>query len=253
MLNYKSFNKLFENNNINTFEKSFYTVYITGDDWIDNIYDGYDKNKAYSEFKSIDTSDNRNKYQTASVILEERIQIFEFIGKLDNDETIEDIYPFDDFYNDEEIYSKIEEKHPNIIEEKEIPGTESTSDNNLQEIQTWLKNSYNRDCGFYNSIILGFDKDNNNIYMQIRVKEHSENPRNRRVFSLDEHNLSIVIANKDATKDRFHSGYELYFDGSDDLDDIKNEIFEYIQNTIDLDENIVKLSDECIEEGHTLN
>jgi len=87
--------------------------------------------------------------------------------------------------------------------------------------------------------------------MQIRVKDHSENPANKQRSTAD-HFLSIVIANKNETRQRFHSSTELYFDGDDTIDYVKDEVFNYIQDIIEYDSKIVSLPEYMIEAGHTV-
>jgi hypothetical protein len=132
-------------------------------------------------------------------------------------------------------------------------GTRETSSENLDyEVRNWLNSEYGRDkYSSYDNIILGEDKNEKDITLQIRVKDHSENPRNKGVYSLADYYLSIVIANKNETAERFNSSTELYFTGDNNLEDVKEEVSNYIQNIIN-DSNIVKLDTKIKNAGYEL-
>ncbi len=239
------------------FSLTFYQVNIHWSLDTDGKYYGIDKDNAKKEFDSISDIDNE-KEEKATVIFEEFDKTFKFIGELLEDETIENDYPLKYYYKDKDIYELIDESDISEIESKELKGREETAEDLMYQVEKYLKKDYNINLYVgYDQIILGYtkedvdDKDCQEISIQFRVKDHLENPQNKHRSTAD-YFLSIVIANKNKTKDRFHSSTELYFDGDDDLDEIESRVFHYIQDIIYWDDNIVKLSDVLIESGHEL-
>lgn len=67
--------------------------------------------------------------------------------------------------------------------------------------------------------------------IELRISDHSYNPRNN--SSVGDGFISVVIANKDETKDRFRGMYNLYFDGDNSYEDIVDEVKERIQEILD--------------------
>lgn len=65
---------------------------------------------------------------------------------------------------------------------------------------------------------------------QVRVSDHNQNPRNNK----KEYNISIVIADKNATKGRFRSSgvrnQEIYFNSNSSIEDIEKEYNEAVKN-----------------------
>ena len=233
----------------NIFNLVFYSVVQHYNNYSEILYSGIDYDDAIYKMNH---AENDSKWERSNVILEKQIKKYKFIYKLDDEyETIED-YPIESYYKDKDIYELIDESEYEEIETREIENYEETARDLESEILEYLHNTYNRDLyKSYSDVILGEDGNGNDVFLQIRVKDHSENPLNK-VKSLAEYFLSIVITNKNATAKRFNSGTELYFSGDDTLDEIKEEVFDYIQNIID-DSNIIKLSDIMKKAGHSIN
>lgn len=230
------------------YEINSYRVFIGYEDYNDEIYAGDDREKAENELFALENSDNEYGNISVMAFLEKKTDKYKFIGELDEDEyeVIED-YPVEDYFEDRDYYDLIEEEEWKVIDEKELSGSEGTSSNLSEEVQDFLKETYGRKIGSYSHINLGANEENEDLSMTIRVKDHSENPSNRIGESAY---LSVVIANKDATAQRWNSGKELYFTGEDSLDDIKEGVFGYIQDVTET-EGIVELSEELENAGHT--
>jgi hypothetical protein len=86
--------------------------------------------------------------------------------------------------------------------------------------------------GKYSSLSI-WDKDENDLGdIELRISDHSYNPRNNAGKSWDGF-ISVVIANEDETKERFSGSYNLYFDGDNSYEDIVEQVKERIQEIID--------------------
>jgi hypothetical protein len=236
---------------------TFYQVNIHWSRDTNGKYYGIDIDDAKKEFDLISDIDNEQE-EKATVALEKCDKTFKFIGELLEDETIENDYPLEYYYIDKDVYELVDEDDWIEIESKELKGSEETAEDLMYEVEKYLKKDYGVELyAGYDKITLGYtkedidDDDCKEITIQFRVKEHSENPQNKHKSTAD-YFLSIVISNKNKTKDRFHSSTELYFDGDDNLDDIKSRVFQYIQEIIYWDDDIVKLSDNFIEAEHEL-
>ncbi|MDD4970800.1 MAG: hypothetical protein PHT07_15340 [Paludibacter sp.] len=242
-----------EENSKNTIKKYFWTVNIHYTDSTDERYYGYNEDSARKTFDDIDDDDNNSKYQSADVLLERREDTLLFTGELGDGETLDD-YPVEDDYYLKKYYDRIETGNdPEIIDQKEIVSYEETSRSLTDIIMDWLYYDYDRDkFASYSNIILGEDKEGDEKLMQIRVKDHSENPTNKGTFSSADYYLSIVIANRNQTATKFHSSTELYFEGDDETEDVKQQIFDYIQDIID-SSDIIKLNEKILKAGHTLS
>jgi len=244
----------------NIFELPFYVVRVDYAIDTDYKYEGTDYEKALKEYNSINVRDNESKHEEPTVTLEKKINEYKFIGELDLEleETIEETYPVELYYKDKDVYQSHEEGEPIEYLSKKLRASEASANDLDYEVRQYLNKVYNREHNAsYDQIVIGYDKEDPNdndareITMQIRVKDHSENPANKQRSTAD-HFLSIVIANKNETRQRFHSSTELYFDGDDTIDYVKDEVFNYIQDIIEYDSKIVSLPEYMIEAGHEL-
>lgn len=231
---------------------TFYNVILSSDTNTEELYSGYDKKEAESIAKNVDSSDNSSKYSNSAVIIQKREDEYVFAGNAKDNETEED-YPLEDESSREDKWVKTsKEDEFEIIDDFTVEGSEKNAEDLRNDVFDYFNKEYGRDkYSSYDSINLGEDKDGNTIDLQIRIKNHSENPRNKGVYTSADNYLSIVVANKDETAERFHSSTELYFTGDDNLDDIKEQVFNYIQDIIDNSE-IVKLDKKLISASHKL-
>ncbi|MFA6569919.1 MAG: hypothetical protein WCT77_01645 [Bacteroidota bacterium] len=225
----------------------FYRAFKSGDTYTEELYFGIDKDSAISEANDVQSE---SKYINEVSIVEMRTDTYKFVGDTEYYELKD--YPLSENYKDSDLWELIKEGEWEEIETFDLVATEKTAIDLMFEVFYLLKSKYGRnDYSSYDSIILGYDKDENDITLQIRVKDHSENPANK--SGGNDYYLSIVVANKNETRARFHSSTELYYDGDSEIDDIDLDIYNYIQEIIDYDENIVILSEKLIEVGHKLN
>lgn len=229
----------------------FYSVSLETSENSESLYQGYSKEEAEQAAKEVDSSKNSSKYSEATVLLQQKDDEFVFAGDIENDENEED-YPIEDDSSREEKYIKTSKDNGfKEVDTFSIKGSEQTAQDLDLEVRDWLNKEYGRESyKSYDSIVLGTNKDGNDVTLQIRVKDHSENPANKSKSGAD-HFLSIVLANKNATAQRFHSSTELYFTGDDKLNDIKEQVNEYIQNIID-GSDIVELDNKMKKAGHKL-
>lgn len=113
----------------------------------------------------------------------------------------------------------------NIIESESVADINKATDEMINEIREFIKEEYNiggRYIEKYMTISVD-DEDGEFITdLNIRTADHSQNTRNNDSNSF---NLSFVIANLNATQNRFIPlGTEYYFDDNNDIEDIKEEI-----------------------------
>jgi hypothetical protein len=102
----------------------------------------------------------------------------------------------------------------------------------LNNLENWAKNKFGNYK--YNIIpVYAEDDDNEPIgNIQLRISDHSQNENNL-PFGVNR-TLSVVIANKDATRGRFQQNRpQIYFDANDSFDNVVEEIENYIEEAKD--------------------
>ncbi|NPV12849.1 MAG: hypothetical protein HPY57_13840 [Ignavibacteria bacterium] len=205
----------------NFYYLTFYIVNLHTDSYIERIYEGINKEDAYYYAKK---AKPLTKYYNTIV------EICSYTNKYIYVNNYEDVdnYPINNYYDDPKYYKLIEDNEDNkSCEYYTIDGSEKSAEKLMNDVLEWLYKEYGRRKSKYASIYLDEDK---TIKLQIRVADHSENPLNKGRYTLSDYYLSIVIANKNETKNRYHSKTELYYTGDDTLDDIKNDVINYIEN-----------------------
>jgi hypothetical protein len=95
-----------------------------------------------------------------------------------------------------------------------------------------------KDTGKYGSLYLN-DKDGNQFgVIEVRIADHSYNPRNR---GNEEGFISVVIANEDETQNKFHGIHDLHFNARDNYIDVVQSVKDKLQEIMegmDIDEMI---------------
>jgi hypothetical protein len=219
------------NKDENFFKKTHYRVSVSSADEIESLYVGDD----YKEAKvAYDNAEPITKTYDSGVIIDKRTDTYKHIGG--ENFPIED-YPFEDYWDDEDVYELVDEGEFEEIDNKSILGSEESAIDMEQEIQEHLKDKYGRNYGFYQNIVLGEGEDGDEKTMMIRVKNHSENPANRSK-SYDDFYLSIAVANNNPTAKRWYSEDEIYISGDDDLVEAIIEIDSFIKDVCE--ENNIK-------------
>jgi hypothetical protein len=166
-----------------------------------------------------------------SVSLEKKIDKYKFIYELDEDESIED-YPIEEYYDDSYYYELTEEGEFDNIENRVVESYNYTSNDLLNDVENWAKNKFGNYK--YNRIDVYSEDDTNEENdsigsIQLRIADHSQNESNL-PYGIDR-SLSVVIANKDATRGRFQQNRpQIYFDGNDSFDYVISEIENYIED-----------------------
>lgn len=144
-----------------------------------------------------------------------------------------------------------------IIDSKSFNAPNEESDNLYDEVLNYIKNGTNlittyeiegeeviidwSDCGYkkYSRINI-YDNEEEPIgYIQLRISNHSYNPRNNDESARSGDFISLVVTNKDETKDVFHGKYNLNFDGYDSIEDVitaLNDRVEEILNNWNIEE-----------------
>ena len=196
-----------------------------------------------SEIKLVTTSyeDAKSEYEGATigdfgdsefnVSLEKKIDKYKFVYELDEDESIDD-YPIEEYYDDSYYYELIEEGEFDNIENRVVTAFNSSSEDLLDEVQEWAKDKFGNYK--YNTIDVYSEDDTNEENdsigsIQLRIADHSQNESNL-PYGIDR-SLSVVIANKDATRGRFQQNRpQIYFDGNDSFDYVISEIENYIED-----------------------
>jgi hypothetical protein len=213
-----------------------YRVMAHSENHIKKLYFGTNYEEAKREF-DIANYDDVHENLGGIILLEELDNKYLFVQELDDEigDSIDD-YPIEDYYDDANVYDLIEETYWESIDERDINPINEVSDKILDDVQDYFKNQYGKYK--YNTIDVdnGLDilDDNYEYYgcIQLRISDHSENIANIDRFGLCKYYISVVIANRNATKGRFlQSMYErksneveLEFDSKDSFDEIISEI-----------------------------
>lgn len=224
----------------NIFELTNYIVTANTDTDTKEIYYGTDYERALLEFNSTNNSDIGEFGGTA--LLEKKINVYKFIGDLEDGYYEISDFPIEDYYNDKDYYEIISEGEIEVIESKDIKPINEKSDEILQEVEQYYKNKYGRYK--YNQITVDNGKDEyDDDYVeygciQLRIADHSENVRNIDKFGGCDYYISVVIAQQDKTKSKFLTSVferrsneiEINFNEDDNFDDIISAIEEKIEN-----------------------
>lgn len=189
------------------------------------IYTGYDYEYARNEFETFTLSHSEMVKCGSSFVLFEKVkENYKFIG--DEDESPEE-NPIDE-YNIDEYYELEEEEEWEEIDSRDLIKKNETSDDLLNEVETHFKEIYGNYK--YNTINVYDDEDEFVGTIQLRISDHSENPRNLKKFSSHNAYISVVIADIDDTDNRFkykprpRNSEQLYFSSSDTKEHIVDEI-----------------------------
>lgn len=220
-----------------------YQVTLNFEDDIETIYVGNDKKKAYDKYENFNPkTDIETKYQDRNdifLILQKSTQTYKFVYDLDEDESVED-YPLEDYFDEDYYWKLIDEGDWEDIETKDILAVNKKSDNLLKEVEEYYKKKYGKYK--YNTINIEDSEETYRGCIQLRVANHSENVGNIDRFGNCNYYISVVIADYDATKEKFEKGrrsneIELYFDTDSKLDEVINEvdsqIAEFRENILD--------------------
>lgn len=81
--------------------------------------------------------------------------------------------------------------------------------------------------------------------IELRIADHSYNPQNNSMNAREGNFISVVIANKNATKNKFSNAYSLYFDEDNDVNDVAEEVNERIDeilNSWNIEEKLIENS-----------
>ena len=211
----------------NTFTEIIYRAILSTENSTDIYAQGDDLGEIKSEYDSIMASDFDNPNSNYnSKILQSIINVYEFIG----DDTLNAEDYIDDIEN-EDYWEFIEEYYEYLLSDN-VEAINEVTDDYIYEIQTYINNEYvnYRYASSYMDIDVYADEEKENYLdkITIRVKDHSQNPANKK----GSYNISFVIADANDTKHRWRSRDEYYFDSSDDIEDIKNEIQSIIEEKI---------------------
>jgi hypothetical protein len=146
---------------------------------------------------------------------------------------IEDIIVYDEEEDEEEIIDS------NFLKSEYIKSANVDTDEIIDEIKDRVKEKYNIGYSQYGSQYQDIDvydeMDEDEIIgcVQVRVADHSQNPRNLSKSSCEE-KVSFVIANVDPTANSFLPlGKEYYFKSYQTVDEIWEEIVDIIDERID--------------------
>lgn len=131
-----------------------------------------------------------------------------------------------------------------VVEDYDIIESENysineKSENLLSSVEDWFKDEYSSNDWKYHIINVDYideDGDEETKTIQVRISDHTENINNIDRHGRPDYHISIVISNYDVTKDRFWSNdferrnkeYELKYNSDDNIEDIKNDIIELI-------------------------
>lgn len=223
--------RLFKESLDNTVEYIEYFVELHDDDGIESLYSGTDYEEAQSIYGDEPDEESPN---TRTLSLSKKTTIYEFLL---TDEDIED-YPIEDYYDDEDVYKKIDYDFDDI-ESRTIEPYNTESDKLLYMVQQHYQDKYG---GFkYHNIYVNEDDEDDEYKepigeIQLRITDHTGNVLNNSKNKVDFY-ISVVIADVDVTKQRFEirnafegksNYYELEFDSDDKFEDVIGEIDDLI-------------------------
>lgn len=229
-------NESVDNNNI--FELTFYSVTFHTSDSSDSEYYGTDGDRAELIFESNpDIPERMLNRSDLSIELSKMTNQYKFVHELDSEyETIQD-WPIEEYYKDDSVYKLVHEGDWEEIAHRKIEPVNLISDELLNDVEHYYKSEYGRYK--YNTINV---YDEEEIYygcIQLRIANHTENINNINRFGQCNYYISVVVANHDATKQRFgmsnaferrRNEFELVFGEDDNLADVINEINSLIED-----------------------
>lgn len=237
------------------FEITHYFVEASTDTTTEQIYYGLDYKKAKLEYDSLTATDFYKDLGGVG-ILGKKTDKYKFVGELDPEyETIED-YPIEDYFKDSDYYELVEDGEREDIEIKDVSEINKGSDDILNEIMFHYKDLYGKFK--YNTIRVnnGIDEygDIEVGCIQLRIADHSENVANIDRYGSCDYYLSVVIANKNATENKFGQSIyerrsnevELYFNEDNSAQEIINEIDSLI---LDFTEKIKEKHSDKMQKG----
>ena len=222
-----------------TQELTVYKTVASGATFTEVLYLGFSENDADPSIQDTDMLEEDGAYD---IIAEKQTNTYKFVGELDADiydsiqEMIND-YPLEDYYEDESVWELINEGDWETLETEKKDRVNAATDELIEKVQDYINDKYvkDRDSSKYMEISV-YSDDNEDDYLgciQIRVADHSQNANNLSKSGCKEH-LSIVIANKNATKSRFIPlGREIYFTDSDSFESIISEVENEIEDLIE--------------------
>lgn len=147
-----------------------------------------------------------------------------------------------------EIYRK------DVIKSKTISHVEANAETLLNEVQQNLKNEIIKEHSIndytlkiepstnrkYNSINVYVTHLNNSpiddeVYIgeiELRIANHSYNPKNNSINAKEGNFISVVIAENDKTINKYHGNFNIHFNGNNTLSDVASEVNERIEEII---------------------
>jgi hypothetical protein len=219
------------------FELTLYRVAIQGNDYSEIIYEGINFDDAKMEYNSVNISNFQDDYGGV-VELIKFDRLYEYIYDL---EDLED-FPFLKHYADNSLFKEIDETEIETLFERRVDYINQQSDELLSRVQQHYFQIYG-DYKYNNiPVTNGLPEDDDDFIefgcIQLRLADHSENLQNIDRFGVCDYYISVVIADKNATKEQFFSSkferrkneVELYFDSDSNFDKIIDEIEEKIEN-----------------------
>jgi len=224
-----------------TFELITYFVTAETDRDSSNIYKGTDYERAKLEFDSANISDFDGG-NGGMVLFQKVLNKYKFIGDLEDGYYELSDFPIEDYYKDKDYYEIIENGEFEHIDSKDVTHINYESNDLLHDVESYYQKTYGK--WKYNEITVDNGKDENDDdykeygCIQLRITNHSENVNNNDKFGRCDYYISVVIANRNPTKDKFltsmyerrRNEIELNFDSDDSFDEIINEIDSEIAN-----------------------
>ena len=223
--------------NTNLIPLTIYSVTFHTSDSSDSVYYGTDANRAKLEYESNPDIPERWLNRTdMSIQLQSQTNQYKFNHELDADfESIED-YPIDEYYDDSSVYKLVHEGDWEDVDYRKIEAANSKSDELLQDVEHYYKQEYGRYK--YNTISVYGEDEEYKGCIQLRIANHTENIHNVDRYGSCDYYISVVIANYDATKQRFgmanaferrRNERELVFGEDDNFDGVIEEIDNLIE------------------------
>lgn len=183
---------------------TFYSVNIQTPNHGEPVYYGPSLEDARFEFENADTSEFEEETGVYVELYRQTFQ-YEFVAELDPEvgDSIED-YPLEDHYEDESIWREIGDTEHVLVAQRDVAQVNASSDKVLADVQWHFMGKYGELK--YNKIWIRDEADECFVgEICLRISDHTENITNIDRFGRCDAHISVVIANKDATRKRFWS------------------------------------------------
>lgn len=239
-----------------TQDLTFYRALASGDTFVEVLYMGLDEGEADPIYQDTDILEQEGAFE---VLAEKQVNTYKFVGEFDPkiydsvEEMIED-YPLEDFYEDSQYWQLLNEGEWETYEVEKVHAINTLTDKMIEKVRDYINDKYIK--AYYSDKYMDIDvyddeNEENLGCIQVRVADHTQNYANINRFGGCDKYLSIVIADKDKTKNKFLPlGRELHFDSNNTYEEIITEVDNQIEDLIEDIKNSFSKGGEILKGGN---